>query len=367
LTRRGFSSVLAGESLAGCGRKLAQRSSGWLFIASAAERGIAVTDLSEFRRAGAVALSQIPGQVIRARDKVFVTCPDAHLLFEIDPARLAVAGKIPVPGRIVAAAAVPESGEIAVLVDQPPALLRIDAATRRIAKRIALPAPPTAFALTGSMAAVASANSLIRVSLNAGNVAGVTPLGSRCGAVLFRKDGGTVLVGAPEGKQIVTFDAASGSLLARLPLPFAPVRFCTNNDGGQVFVTGDSGDVIAIASPYQNEVDQTLVAGSRPVGLAVAVSGQQELLFVTNAGSGDLTIFDIETRGLAASVHIGGNPGEVLVTPDGEYALVVNRDSGDVAVVRVKTALDKSVRTKPLFTFFATAASPQSAAIIPAV
>ena len=99
--------------------------------------------------------------------------------------------------------------------------------------------------------------------------------------------------------------------------------------------------------------------------MTVAEISGQELLFVTNAGSGDLTIFDVDSRGLAASVHVGGNPGEVLVTPDGEYALVINRDSGDVAVVRIRTVLDKSVKTKPLFTFFALAAGPQSAAIIP--
>ena len=133
-----------------------------------------------------------------------------------------------------------------------------------------------------------------------------------------------------------------------------------------MFVTGMDGDAVAIVDPYQNQVDQTIIAGSRPFAMAVFTIAGQELLFVTNRGSGDLTIFDIETRRLASSVHVGGNPGEVLLTPDGQYALVIDRDSGDVAVIRLRTVLERAIRTKPLFAFFPTAPGPQSAAIIPA-
>jgi len=69
---------------------------------------------------------------------------------------------------------------------------------------------------------------------------------------------------------------------------------------------------------------------------------------VTNPGSGDLTIFDIDTRHLSASVHVGEDPGEVLLTPDGEYALVVDRRSGGVSVVRIATVLDHKVRASPV-------------------
>ena len=122
-------------------------------------------------------------------------------------------------------------------------------------------------------------------------------------------------------------------------------------------------DAVAIVNPYQNEVDQTVLAGRMPG--AMALSPRQNLLFVANQGSGDLTILDIETRRVAASVHIGENPGEVLVTPDGEYALLLDARSGNVAVVRIATALDHKNRTKPLFTVFATATDARSAMIVP--
>lgn len=372
LTRR---TLLATAILAGCGRQLARRYFGWLFIASASERGIAVADLSLFRRVTTIPLSTTPDQVLRTGNKVFVTCPEAHAFLEIDPVRLRVAAKIDVAGQIVSAAVVPavpdgDSGSdaIAVLTDRPAALHLFNPVTRRVAKRFALPPAPLGLDVTGAMAAVTvgSLNAVVRIPLAGGGVAGTTAIGSKCGAIRFRKNGETILVGAPDAREIVTIDAATGGLLARLPLSFAPARFCPNGDGGQMFVTGTDGDAIAIVNPYQNQVDQTIIAGSRPFAMTVSTIDGQELLFVTNPGSGDLTIFDIETRRLASSVHVGGNPGEVLLTPDGQYALVINRDSGDVAVIRVRTVLAPEIKTKPLFTFFPMAAAPQSAAIIPA-
>jgi YVTN family beta-propeller protein len=363
LTRR---TLLASVLLAGCKRELARRYFGWLFVASASERGIAVADLSSFRRVATIPLAAVPGQVLRAGNRVFVTCPDAQVLCEIDPVHLRVAGKIDLGARIVAAVVIPEGDELAVLTDQPAALHLVNPVTRRVAKKFALPAGPLGIDVGDTMAAVATPNAVVRISLAGNKIDGTTAIGSRCGAVCFRKDGETILVAAPDAKEIVTIDAATGDLLARLPLSLAPARFCSTGNGGQIFVTGMDGDALAIIYPYQNQVDETIVAGSRPFGMAVATVEGQELLFVTNTGSGDLTIFDIDTRRLAASVHVGGNPGEVLLTPGGEYALAMDRDSGDVAVVRLRTILVREMRTKPLFAFFPTGARPQSAAIIPA-
>jgi YVTN family beta-propeller protein len=133
-----------------------------------------------------------------------------------------------------------------------------------------------------------------------------------------------------------------------------------------MFVTGKGEDALAIVSSFQNEVEQTILAGRTPY--AMAVSEGRNLLFVTNPGSGDLTILDIETRGVFASVHVGETPGDVLLTPDGQYALVLDQRSGNVSVVRI-TTVDHKVKTNsppsPLFTVFPTAADARSAMIVP--
>ncbi len=357
--------------LAGCSRKLATRYFGWLFVASATERGIAVADLTEFRHATTIPLDFAPAQVIHVGAKVLVTCPEARTLIDLDLAHFKPGRKLVLPGKIVSAAAHPDSKSLILIIDQPSALVVVDPVSLRVKKQVKLPVAPAGLALSDSMAAVTTAmGSVVRISLPDCKVLGSTSLYStsldaKCGPIQFRKDGKMLLTGLPELNQIATIDAATGSLLARLPLAFPPARFIFNDNGGQMFVTAPvaaSQDRIAIVNPYQSEVDQTIIAGRTPLGMAV--SAKRNLLLVTNPGSGDLTILDIDTRGLAASVHVGGNPGEVLLTADEEYALVISQESGDVSVVRMQTVLDRTVKTKPLFTVFPMGGNPQSAVIV---
>jgi DNA-binding beta-propeller fold protein YncE len=369
--------LLAATLAASCGRQLASRYFGWLFIASAGEKALAIADLSQFRRVTSIPLPQVPAEVFRVGGKVFTTCPDARALYEIDPENFRIAGKTGFPGRIAGSAVCPSGHSIAVLIDQPAALYLVDPATRRITHRTALPGVPSGIDATDDMAAVTTetGNSVIRVSLGmgtgAGAIAGVTALGLRAGIVRMQQDAGLILIGAADRNEIVTVNTETGAVLARLPLAFTPARFCFNDDGGQMFVTGTSGDQIAIFSPYQSEVEQTIAAGRTPYGMAVGSSGARNLLFITNRDSGDLTVFDIDTRRLASSIHVGGKPGEVLLTPDGEYALTIDRESGDVAVVRIKTVLDRwaneptAPMVKPVFTIFHTGSGPQSGVIVP--
>jgi DNA-binding beta-propeller fold protein YncE len=370
LSRR---TLLAAAFATACSRSLAPRYFGWLFIASAAEKGLAVADLSDFRKVTTISLGQTPSQVLRVGKKIFATCPDARLLFAVDPDSFRIESRMPFPGRIVSAAVCPNESRIAVITDQPAALHLVDPATRRIVRRIPLPAAPSGLDVSDNIAAVASASahSIIRIALAAGAIAGVTDLAARPGVIRVHAGAKVILAGAADVNEIVSINLDSGAVLARLPMAFTPARFCLNPDGGQMFVTGTSGDEIAIVSPYQNEVDQTIVAGRTPYGMAVGVRGDQNLLFITNPASGDLTIFDIDTRQHASSVHVGGKPGEVLLTPDAEYALAVDQESGDVAVVRIGTVLDHNANkgpapmAKPLFTIFHTGPDPQSAAIVP--
>jgi hypothetical protein len=366
LSRRALLAALTG---AGCGRRLARRVYAMLFVASAGEKGLVVADLSDFRRAGLIPLGQTPRDVFRAGAKLFATCPDARTLLEIDARNFRVAGKTVFPGRIAAATVLPNASRIAILTEQPPALYLVDPASRKIVKRIPLPTLPVGIDVSNDLAAITTPTGLIRVSLASGSIAGFTELGLRPGVFRLHDDAKLILVGAADRPEIVTVAAVSGALLARLPLAFTPARFCFNADRGQMFVTGNSGDQIIIVSPYQNEVDQTIVGGRTPSGMAVGAIDGRNLLFVANPESGDVTLFDIDTRQHAASVHVGGKPGEILLTPGGDFALVVDRDNGDVAVIRVRTVLNREATraapvAKPIFTIFHTGPEPQSAAIL---
>ena len=62
----------------------------------------------------------------------------------------------------------------------------------------------------------------------------------------------------------------------------------------------------------------------------MAVSDRDNMLFVTNRDSGDLTVLDIQTRGVAASVQRGRIARRsAAFTPDNEYALVMDQRSSE--------------------------------------
>ena len=373
----GFSrrALFAGISAAGiaavaCGRKRGTRYQGWLFVASGAEKAIAVADLASFHRVTTIALPYAPDQLFYSGPRIFALCREAQTLLEIDSATFRVAGRIGLPGKPVAARLRPDGTSAIVLLDQPGALAIVDLAKRRIAARLPLAGTPSDLDVSEHMAAIAvpDNNTVARVTLADWKLAGLTGLGVPCGILRFRRDGKTILAGAAASRQVITIDAASGQMLAKLPLPISPARFCINAGGGEMFVTGPGEDSVVIVSTFQNEVDQTLLAGRMPG--AMAVSERRNLLFVTNPESGDLTILDIDNRALAASVHVGETPGEVLLTPDGEYALVLDRRSGNVSVVRITTVIGNEgvrarLKTKPLFTVFPTESDARSAIIVP--
>jgi YVTN family beta-propeller protein len=376
ISRRALLGIAPAALLASaCGRRRASRYQGWLFVSSGDGKSVSVADLAYFRHITTIPLPCAPEQLLHSGGRVFALCREGQSLIGINPATMSIASKIPLPGKPVAARLIADGNVALVLTEGPNLLLSVDLSSRRVTARLSLPGAASDIDLAretspGQAAlSIPSQNSIARVSLPAFRIAGVTDVGVPCAALRFRPDGKTILAGATAARQIVTIDSATGRLLARLPLPLAPSRFCFNGDGGQMFVTGAGQDAVTIVSPFQNEVDQTILAGRTP--WAMAVSESRNLLFVTNRESGDLTILDIDTRTLAASVHVGENPSDVLLTPDGEYALVLDRRTGNVSVVRIPSVLGHDpgalgkARTKPLFTVFPTVSDARSAIIVP--
>jgi YVTN family beta-propeller protein len=372
ISRRALLGIVPAALLpSACSRRRASRYQGWLFVSSGDGKSVSVADLAYFRHITTIPLPCAPEQLLHSGGRVFALCREGQSLIGINPATMNVASKIPLPGKPVAARLTADGNAALVLTEGPNLLLLVDLSTRRVTARLSLPGAASDMDLAADQAALSipSRNSIARVSLSAFRIAGLTDVGIPCAALRFRRDGKTILAGATAARQIVTIDSATGRLLARLPLPLAPSRFCFNGDGGQMFVTGAGQDAVTIVSPFQNEVDQTILAGRTP--WAMAVSESRNLLFVTNRESGDLTILDIDTRTLAASVHVGENPSDVLLTPDGEYALVLDGRTGNVSVVRIPSVLGHDpgalgkARTKPLFTVFPTVSDARSAIIVP--
>jgi DNA-binding beta-propeller fold protein YncE len=377
-SRRAFLAATSGIAISACAHQRAKRYRAWLFMASAAEKAIDIADLAQFKHSGSIPLAGVPNQVLTARGKLYVTCSATRTVVRIDPVNRKITGRIAAGGVIAGAALTSGGAFLALALSQPAAIVLIDTATDAIVHRVTLPHPAKAIAgAAAQVAALLESGDLARVSVPEGVLLGINSSGSGSSTALdYRKDGKTLFVAAPETRQIVSFDATTGAMLARLPVPIRPARFCADGTGGQVFVTGADLDArLVIFSPYQNQIDETFYAGHSLFGMAVAPV--RNLLFLSNPDAGDVTIVDIETRKIVSSVRMGGKPGEILIaaSPDGktpeEYAFVVDSETGDVAVIHIPVVLHKSGDAfiteppKPVFAVIRSGARPQSAVIVP--
>jgi DNA-binding beta-propeller fold protein YncE len=141
-----------------------------------------------------------------------------------------------------------------------------------------------------------------------------------------------------------------------------PEHFCFNADGGQLFLTGEGMDAVVIVYPYFTpQIDETVLAGRAPGAMAASTT----LLFVANAKSADVSIFNVESRRMVGVAPAGTNPSFITITPDDEYALVLNQDSGDMAVLWIPALTRHRGRISPLFNMIPVGSKPVAAAVLP--
>jgi len=134
-------------------------------------------------------------------------------------------------------------------------------------------------------------------------------------------------------------------------------------DDGEMYVTGPGLDALVVVYPYQSEVHETRLVG-RSLG-AMAASRSPEYLFVANTESGNVTVMDVITGKMVATVAVGAAPGQIVVTDDDLYAITVNSQSGDMAVLDISAfgRTRKPPAQPPLLTMIPVGAKPVSAVI----
>ena len=71
--------------------------------------------------------------------------------------------------------------------------------------------------------------------------------------------------------------------------------------------------------------------------------------------------------GQGTVVDVGQEPRRIVMTPDDEYALVLNRRSGDISVIRrlSLTVAKPFRRPTPIFTMIPVGEEPVAAAVVP--
>jgi DNA-binding beta-propeller fold protein YncE len=355
-------------ALAACRKPKATRFPGYCFVANQDGHSVGVVDLSSFRVRKQIHLDAAPTVVLRhpQRPMVFVLAPLAGTVYEIDAVSLAVSRTARAGSEAVDMQVSPRGDALWVLYRDPAALVEVPLSTLRPSRRIRLSAPPDGFDLSRNNQAAIASRQDRRIAIASLTSAAIerTIAAAEPSIVRFQSDGKQLMAGSRPDRSVTIFDASTGKTVVRLPLPLEPRHFCFTPDGGQLFISGDGMDAVVIVYPYQTEVEETILAGHAPGVMAITDTSPSYLL-VANPETSGIMVFDVDTRKLVAAIQVGRQPGSILVTPDNQYALVLNEESGDLAVIRIfSLAARYRYKPAPLFTLIPVGEKPVSAAVV---
>ncbi len=367
--------LLAALAGVGCGRRKATAYGGYCFVANQQGRTVAAVDLSQFRVRKEIVLDAEPSTVIAhpGVPKVFVLAPETGTVHEIDATTLGVTRRARAGNTAAGMLLSPDKDALWVLYRDPASLVEFPLQSLRQRRHVRLPAVPDAFDLsTKKQAAVIStqARSVTFIATPDGSIERTVPAGVEPVLVRFQSDGRQLIIGSRAERSLSIFETARGRVVVRLPLPIEPRNFCSKPDGGEIFVSGDGMDAVVILYPYSTEIAETMLAGHAPGSMAVTDSQASSFLLVSNPQANSITVLDYDNTGrkLVAVVNVGQEPGSIVITPDQQYALVLNRKSGDLAVIRMYELTNQTparrYKPTPLFTMIPVGEGPVSAAVV---
>jgi DNA-binding beta-propeller fold protein YncE len=338
--------------LAACGGRHATGFPGFAVISLAGENGVAIVNLNTFKLDGRREFRTAPSTVASSGDTAYVLTPANGTVHAVNPNTPKSSG-----------ASTRLSGELDFLrltTERNPRLVTASSANRELVvarlsdlrpeRRVRLQAPAASLDIgthagsRNTYAALSGGKSGIVELVNLENgTHRKCELEGELGGLRFRRDGKLIFVANYGQRSLVVLDTESLQTVCELPVPMQPRNLAFGAKDGQLFISGPGMDAISIVYVYNTvEVDQTVLAAREPG--AMACSDNPRYLFVASRSGPEVTILNIDTRKIMALTLTGSNPSRIVITPDQQYALVLDNGSGDLAVIRIPEVLNSRSR-----------------------
>jgi len=367
MTRRDWLATALALFPSACARAKRTGYSGYALIATSGENALAVVDLTTFRLAKNVPLGAAPTAVIAGPSgESYVLTPSSDSVHVIDR-NLSLTSSHRLGEGIVEIRLSPDGSTLIASARRSRELIQADTTTFKVIRRTKLEAEPVSFDLsqTGYAAVSTGDHGTVELVQLANGQHSRISVGGLVGNVRFRGDGQILLVARPEERSILGIDVATQQVVAELPVAMQPDHLCFTFDQGQLFVTGQGMDGVAIVFPYNTmEVEQTILAGRHP-GIMAASGPNPAYLFVASANGSDVSILNVDTRKLIGVVDVGGQTEFIAITPDNRFALALNQTSGAMAVIHIPTIrMTRAKNGASLFTLVDVGAKPVHAAVV---
>ena len=366
-------------AFASCTRRKARGFSGYAFIANQEGGAVAAVDLEVFAVARHIRVDGAPTAVVAVpiRNRVYALTPENGSVHEIRTSNLTFSRKLQVAGAAIAMRLAPNAPLLYVLCRDPRRLVAIALDSMSVDWTFPLPADPVDFDVAPDGATLAisygAARTISLVDLLCRQPFPPAEGPGEIGLVRFQPDSRQLIAANVSDRTLAIYHVPTRKLIVNLPLAVQPDHLCFKADGGELFVTGRGMDAVVVVEPYYTpQVAKTVLAGHNPGAMAASNSTNSPgYLFVANPKAGDVSILDIVSKNVVAVTTVGTEPSYIAITPDDQYALVLNQASGDMAVIRVPNVTrainqrERRVDKKgPLFMLIPVGSKPVSAAIV---
>ena len=158
--------------------------------------------------------------------------------------------------------------------------------------------------------------------------------------------------------------SAPDRLLALLDVGTTPVQLALKPDGGEIFVSNFGADTISEIATNTNEVGGSYVIGAGPV--RGVVSADNTILYVSNFKSDTVGIYSIDDGKALGWIQVGNRPDALALSPNQNFLFVVDTGAGDVTVIRTSVSQRSNVpreRWFPTLTIIPVGQQPNAIAI----
>jgi len=352
LTRRSLLAAGAFAVASACGGSRATGYPGYALVSTAGENCVAAVYLNSFQVAKKIALNASPSMMIADSRQGYALTPATGAVHLLDVERLAKTASIRLAYRVDSIRLTPDGKMLVAISTQSRELILADVQSHRIVRRIRLEHEPFDLDLcfySGTSriyAAISEGSSGMVEAIDLGAGKRVrTQLAGELGNLRFRSDGQILLVANYRDRTLAALDTQTLQTICELPLAMRPENLCFSADQGQLFVSGSGMDGIAIVFPFHTlEVEQTVLAGRTP-GAMACCGPNPSYLFVASRTGPEISILSVGTRKMIALTQAGQQPKQITITPDQQYALILNESSGDMAVIRIPNIKGTRLKT----------------------
>lgn len=251
---------------------------------------------------------------------VYVATDGVPTVSVIDTSKDVVVAAIPMETNPSGLSVSPDGRELLVSLSSTDEVVSIDTASNRITGRVAVPWPGrSAISPDGRRAYVISTGSgspvLTILDLRAHTRIGGVPLNAVPVALNFGSGGKRLYLTMANMQTILALDTVSNSVAARIAVPAGPRNPVPTDDGRSILVVSRdtrSLDFVDLATG--------VVLGAVTVGMAptwVAVGHGDHVAYVTNEGSDDVSVVNLDTRSLVTNITVGYGPTEIVLVQPG--------------------------------------------------